>query len=87
MLKGCQKEMIVVHTKDSPLFEDAFFVLRPQKSEEPRGDILAEANRIIESGSGYFERRRRRENKKLWFLAGALVGIGVFFLAHALLGF
>lgn len=54
MLKGAQKKMIVVRTKDSRLFEEAYFVMRKDTPEISRdsGDILWEANRIIERNIG-----------------------------------
>ena len=33
MLRGCQKQMIVLQTGQSALFESAFFVLRHEKTE------------------------------------------------------
>ena len=86
MLKGCQREMIVLHTTDSPLFEDAFFVLRPEKMRSAHGDMMAEANRIIAGGNGYFARRRAGRGKWLYFAAGVLLGAGIFFLARLLFG-
>lgn len=51
MLRGSQKQMIVVRTKDSRMFEEAYFVMRRGVSqrEADAPDMLWEANRIIES--------------------------------------
>ncbi len=51
MLKGSQKQMIVVRTRDSRLFEEAYFVMRrgAGQKETDELDMLWEANRIIES--------------------------------------
>ncbi|MBQ2806735.1 MAG: hypothetical protein IJA78_02070 [Clostridia bacterium] len=87
MLKGCQREMIVLQTQDSALFEHAYFILRREKPTLPRGDMLAEANRIIGAGSGYFARRRHRGRGVLLFLLGFLLGAGIFLLLRALIGF
>lgn len=73
MIKGCQREMIVLQTKESPLFESAYFVLRAGHVAAPRGDMLAEGNRIVEEGSGYFLRRRKKRGF-LPFLVGFLSG-------------
>lgn len=86
MLKGCQREMIVLHTTDSPLFEDAFFVLRSEKAHSPHTDMMAEANRIIAGGKGYFARRRTGYARWLFFCAGLLLGAGIFFLSRLLFG-
>ena len=59
MIKGCQKEMIVLQTKESALFESAYFVLRRGRSVAPRGDMLAESNRIIGEGREYLKNRRK----------------------------
>lgn len=54
MLRGAQKQMIVVRTRDSRVFEEAYFVIRHGKHgglTEPlpdKEDMLTEANRIIE---------------------------------------
>jgi hypothetical protein len=52
MLRGAQKQMIVVRTRDSRLFEAAYFVVRRPCTGKQAGvnkdDMLWEANRIIE---------------------------------------
>lgn len=77
MLKGCQREMIVLQTRESPLFENAYFVLRRGRRQAPARDMLAEANRIIGAGGDYLSRRRRFR----WiipFFGGLATGGGVF---------
>lgn len=56
MLRGSQKKMIVVRTRDSRLFEEAYFVMRRDADRGVTGakdadelDMLWEANRILES--------------------------------------
>lgn len=77
MIRGCQREMIVLQTKESPLFESAYFVLRRGYRPAPHGDMLAESNRIIGEGKSYFKKRRKRD-RVLPFLCGFLLG-GVLF--------
>ncbi len=78
MIKGCQREMIVLQTKESALFESAYFVLRRGRSVTPRGDMLAESNRIIGEGREYLQ-KRRKWRVALPFFCG-------FFAGSALLG-
>ena len=74
MLRGCQREMIVLQTRESPLFESAYFVLRRGGACVPReGEMLAEASRIIGEGSAYFTRRAKGRRMR-GFLLGALCG-------------
>ena len=50
MLKGAQKRMIVIRTRDSRLFEEAYFVMRRDLPDSAAhgADMLEEANRIIQ---------------------------------------
>ena len=54
MLRGAQKQMIVIRTHDSRLFEEAYFVVRKPRTGRPacKEDMLWEANRIIERRQG-----------------------------------
>jgi hypothetical protein len=68
MIKGCQREMIVMQTQDSTLFESAYFILRRQKLPPGKQDMVAEANRIIGAGSGYLAAKRKGKHR-LWLFA------------------
>ncbi len=70
MIKGAQKNMIVVKTADSPHFEEAYFVMRTRREAEA-SDMMAEANRIIEAyvPEGRRGRRKGPLQVKLWQLA------------------
>ncbi len=80
MIKGAQKQMIVVRTGNSRYFDEAYFVLRrdirPRKGEED--DMISEANRILAEHEATRPRPKRR---RLWsillFGAGILLGCGV----------
>ncbi len=84
MIKGAQKRMVIVKTADSELFEEAHFVMRREEGGS-KGDILREANRIIEESCG---RRGRREHLlakhklacSLLFLSGGAAGSLLTFL-------
>ena len=84
MIKGTQKQMIVLRTGESRYFDEAYFVLRREVKPDPRvkNDILQEANRILEE-SRVLPRERRKRMKRWWlggaavFLAGGLFGGGI----------
>ena len=77
MLRGCQKEMIMLKTAESRLFERAFFVLR-RGGEAAAGndDMLAEATRLLSLAEG--AKPRRRWGRGFLFAAGLLCGIAIF---------
>ena len=87
MIKGCQREMIVMQTAESTLFESAYFILRREKRPCGTQDMLAEANRIIGAGNGYFQRHSVRRLRSLWFfLGGVLCGGAILSLLLLLFG-
>ena len=47
MLKGIQKNVMVVKLTSSPCFEWAYFVLRSERDDLRQGEMVREANRII----------------------------------------
>ena len=88
MLRGAKKNMIVVRTRDSRMFEEAYFVMRrdAKAAEEDDLSILWEANRILESARPGALRepegtrrggRRLRWRDLAWFGAGLLSGGGI----------
>lgn len=82
MLKGYQRRLIMIRTKDSSIFESAFFILRGSScNARTDGDIVSEANRILEESNSP-RKKRVSFNPKYIFIAA---GIG-FILGAALLG-
>ena len=77
MIKGAQKQMIVVRTGDSRYFDEAYFVLRrevkPKRST--RDEMLKEANRILEESGIDLPKRKRLPRGPLLFFAGTVCGI------------
>jgi hypothetical protein len=92
MLKGAQKRMIVIRTRDSRLFEEAYFVMRRDlpDTDAHQSDMLWEANRLIERSMGVPSpvsveggteaMRRGRIRSLLFFLGGILTGGGATYL-------
>lgn len=90
MLKGCQREMIVVHTQKSKVFEHAYFVLRRECRTLQHSDILGEANRLVESVLSSGVGRKRSLGRVGVFWIGVSLGLGagrgLFLLFSALFG-
>ena len=78
MVKGAQKQMVVVKINDSDVFEEAYFVVR-RGASAIRMDMISEANRIVESSVA---RRTMKSAAKyrgvvacaLSFFIGSLIG-------------
>ena len=87
MLRGAKKNMIVVRTRDSRVFEEAYFVIRPDTGTTAvdDADMLWEANRILENTTPSpcpSSRTSSARNSKglwrglLWYGLGILSGGG-----------
>ncbi len=83
MIRGAQKRMVVLRTADSEIFEEVYFVLRRSRGEG-EGDIIKEANRIVENAVGHKKRGGGLKNK-LIFVSIFLCGCGLGALATAVI--
>lgn len=85
MVKGTHKQMVVVRTKDSRYYEQAYFVLRDGHAPggEREDTMMAEANRILDESMLMPQPRRRRKlSRSLAFVLGALVGVALCLLCR-----
>lgn len=82
-MKGIQRKMIVIRTESSPYFEEAHFLLKRNTESGGEGDILTEANRIIEESMFPYAKHGKTPRAKkilrnfLLFGAGLLAGGGL----------
>ena len=80
MVKGTQRQMVMVRTSESNLFEMAYFVLRADSDKKTdRRSMIDEANSIVQSvcGDGVRskkEKRLKKGGKIALFIAGMLFG-------------
>ena len=84
MIKGCRKSIIYIKDTKSPLFEEAYLVLRPDAEGHGTTDVIKEANKIIGAAyeSGHGIKRKRRGG--CTFLSGAIFASFIFLLAFAI---
>lgn len=84
MLRGAQKQMIVVRTHGSRVFEEACFVIRrgAVQADADEGEMLREANRIIETSLPPAA-NISRETPKGAAGTGLLAGIVWFFMGFS----
>jgi len=87
MVKGINKQMIVLHIEGNRIYESACFILKNEVSQtkETRKDMLTEANRLLgEMDLGTARPRKKKAFGRflLWlcvFLLGAFLGFGLCF--------
>ena len=78
MVKGAQKQMVVVKINDSDVFEEAYFVVR-RGASAIRMDMISEANRIVESSVARSKMKSAAKYRgvaacALSFFIGSLIG-------------
>ncbi len=80
MIKGASRRMVVLKNTGSPLFEEAYFILREEaEAKGPRADMVSEANRIVAANTIPPREKKQKGNGLLMtfcFLLGALLGGG-----------
>ena len=77
MVKGISRQVIVVHSPDQKLFEQAIFILKEGVPEVTDEQLLQEAQRAIRSPGS---KRRLRMCGPVWAAAGAAVTGAVWLL-------
>ena len=68
MVKGISRQVILVHSPDKELFEQAIFILRDDAKEVTEEELLKEAERAIR-----FPQVKKKWCGLLWAAAGAAV--------------
>ena len=62
MIKGCERRIIYIRDTESPIFKEAYFILRDGASPKRKDDMVAEAMRIIRERSvGSPSEKKRRK--------------------------
>ncbi len=75
MVKGISRQVIVVHSPDPKLFEQAIFILKDGALGQEgvtNEALLKEANRLIREPSGH-QKRKLRYYGPVWALGGAIL--------------
>lgn len=86
MVKGISRQVIVVHSPDPKLFEQAIFILKDEAVERGVTDelLLKEAQQAIRGGTGADKKRRLGMYGPVWAAGGAVM-TGIVWLITALL--
>lgn len=84
LLRGTQKKILYVKSTGGTVFDEAFFVLKDGREDEvSAGDIIGEANRIIEEHTARTGKKKERCEKTfppfLLFLFGMCLSAALFF--------
>ena len=75
MVKGISRQVIVVHSPDPKLFEQAIFILKDEAVAQGVTDelLLKEAQQAVRGGFGRGKRRRLSAYGPVWAAGGAMI--------------
>ncbi len=74
MIKGCNRQVVVVKSPHPRLFEEAIFLLREDALEKhgvTEGELLEQARRLAEGFSGGHTAKKLRLPPMVWSAIGA----------------
>ena len=71
MVKGISRQVIVVHSPEPKLFEQAIFILREDAREVTDEQLLKEANRALHSASPEGHLAKLFRSGPMWACGGA----------------
>ena len=83
MVKGCQRQMVVIRCPADSIFESAHLILKNDAISSSGEDIVKQANRVIaESALAKSKRNAKKRGRErlfliLSFICGALAGGGL----------
>ena len=75
MIRGLNKQVIVVRDTGSDYFEEAIFIVDPSVRAADT-DLAAEAHRLIAASAGKSSRKQSRKRK--WLIPAVLFGSALF---------
>ena len=71
MVKGISRQVIVVHSPEPKLFEQAIFILKEDAKGVTDEQLLKEANRALHSSGSEGKRQKRSLYGPVWACGGA----------------
>lgn len=75
MIRGCHKSIVFLKDTGSELFEEAYFILKPNTTYQKENDIVSEATKLVNGLCKETNNRREKRRRRLGILLGFLLGM------------
>ena len=86
MIKGCHRNIVFLKDTGSELFDEAYFILKPNAKDKKEADIISEATKIVNSlDDGRKNKVNGKLSKLISFLIGTLLGGSIMLIIHLVL--
>ncbi|MBQ6892887.1 MAG: hypothetical protein IJN48_01660 [Clostridia bacterium] len=77
-MRGCERKIIMLKGTDSEIFDEAYFLIRRDFKEAGRtGEIVREAQRIVDMNTVRHGREKRKKKERAAFFIGLAAGLAV----------
>ena len=80
-MRGCERKVVVLRGTASQMFDEAYFLVRPDFERREQAEMLCEAQRIVDRNTVRRRTRRLTVRDALAFAVGALAGAAAVLLA------
>ena len=80
MVRGCQRKVIFLKNTESRIFSEAYFIVDDKAPSASEGDMIREANRIIEENLARTTEDRGRHRGFLRIMGAVLKSIPAFLI-------
>lgn len=77
-MRGCERKIIMLKGTNSEIFDEAYFLIRRDFKEDAHGgEIVREAQRIVDMNTWGRRREKRSGREKIAFALGLAAGVAV----------
>lgn len=75
-MRGCERKIIMLKGTGSEIFDEAYFLIRRDFKEDSHGgEIVREAQRIVDMNTTKHRHARWKKREKIAFALGVTVGV------------
>ena len=77
-MRGYQRKVIHIKNTGSYLFDEAYFILKPQAYNKKESDVILEATRIINDLNGSQQKKKERKrvvSSVAYLILGTVLGV------------
>ena len=76
-MRGCERKIIMLKGTDSEIFDEAYFIIRRDFKDKSGGEIVREAERIVDRNTTHKRVRGKSRREIITFGAGVFCGFAL----------
>ena len=76
-MRGCERKIIMLKGTDSEIFDEAYFLIRRDFKKESGGEIVREAQRIVDMNTTHRRGHSEKKRERIVFAMGLFIGFAL----------